>query len=120
MEDRRRHFRIPFVMTVHTTRKGTQKASEAFVRDICTHGMGIYTSEAYEKGDLLLIDISLQDDKKGQIRESILGEVAWVEHLQEGNKYALGIRFEHMDKEKPRLYEQIRRLEQRISYYQNS
>lgn len=120
MEDRRRHLRIPFVMTVQTTRKGIQKTGEAFVRDICTHGMGIYTDEAYEKGDVLLIDISLQDDKKGQIKESIQGEVAWVEHLQEGGKYAVGIRFDGLDREKSTLYEHIRRLEQRMNYYRNS
>lgn len=120
MEDRRRHPRIPFVMTVQTTRKGTQKTSEAFVRDICTHGIGLYTDEAYEKGDVLLIDISFQNDKKEQIKESIMGNVVWAERLPEGGKYAVGIRFNSMEREKPRLYAHIRRLEQRMNYYQNS
>ncbi len=120
MEDRRRHPRIPFVMMVQATRNGTQKTSEAFVRDICTHGIGRYTDEAYEKGDVLLIDISLEDENKEQIRESILGDVVWVERLQEGSKYAVRIRFDGMDTEKSKLYEHIRRLEQRMNYYQNS
>lgn len=120
MENRRKSLRIPFVMTVHLSRKGGQDSREALVRDICTHGMGIYTNEVYQKGDILLIDISLQDDRKREIRESIGGEVAWVESLQEGSKYMLGIRFERMEKEKSTLYEYIRRLEQKMNYYQNS
>lgn len=112
MINRRKHLRIPMVMTVHITRKGAQTAAEAFVRDICTHGMGVHTNEVYKKGDVLLIDIALLNDKKEEIKGSIRGEVAWVEPLQEGGKYAVGIRFEHLDTEKPKLYEQIRRLEQ--------
>jgi Tfp pilus assembly protein PilZ len=120
MENRRRHLRIPFVTTVRITRKQTQKTSVAFVRDICTHGIGVYTNEAYEKGDILVVDISLQDDKKEQINGSIVGEVVWIERLQEEDKYAVGIRFKESNKEKSGVYEQIRRLEQRMSDYQNS
>gem|GEM_PF-4111904 len=38
MQNRREHLR-----------KGTQSNKEALVRDVCTHGTGIYTDEMYQK-----------------------------------------------------------------------
>lgn len=64
------------MMLAHLTPRGSQKACEALVRDICTHGMGIYGRESYEKGDFIVVDISVVTIK-GDIEESVLAEVVW-------------------------------------------
>ena len=120
MQERRQHLRIPVTMTVRITPKGAERSSEVLVRDICTHGIGVFTKEPYEKGDRLRIDLSLQDDHKKAIHESVEGEVVWVEDLKNQNQRALGIRFERIDQEKPHLYQQIKQMEQRLNQYQNS
>lgn len=111
MHNKRKHRRIPLISIARLTRRGLQSMSEVLVRDICTHGIGIYTQEAYEKGDLVLIHLVLATDHHETIAESIMGEVVWVAPLSDGTHYAVGIRFDRMEEEKPNLYAHIKHLE---------
>jgi Tfp pilus assembly protein PilZ len=112
MLERRKHPRIPLISIARLTRQGLQSMSEVLVRDICTHGIGIYTQEAYEKGDLVLIHLALTADHHETIAESIMGEVVWIAPLSDGTHYAVGIRFDRMEHEKPNLYAHIKHLEE--------
>lgn len=112
MENRRKSTRIPLITIARINRQGLESASEALVRDICTHGIGIYTKESYKKGDLILVHIALTTDKNETLDESIMGEVAWVSTMPGEYSYAVGIRFSNMIPEKPRLYNYIKHLEQ--------
>ncbi|MBN4054353.1 PilZ domain-containing protein [Nitrospira defluvii] len=112
MQNSRKYPRIPVVMLAHMTPRGGQKACEVLVRDICTHGMGIYGHEPYEKGDFIVVDISFVTIN-GDIEESVLAEVVWVNRIEadEAEQYAVGLKFEQLEKEKSKLYDHLKFLE---------
>lgn len=120
MQDRRAHPRVGLKMAVRITRKGTLGAGEVMLQDICTHGIGVYSQERFEKGDLLIVGISLPDEEGKQVAELAEGEVVWTEPMQQGSLYALGIRFDRLGKANPRLYKRIQELERKLNLYQNS
>lgn len=109
-DERRLHPRIPLISIARLSRQGIEAKSSVLVRDISTHGLGIYSREAFNKEELVLVELSLPTDE-GTLEESILGEVAWIAPLSDGIHHAVGIRFDAMEKEKPKLYAQIKRLE---------
>ena len=113
MQNHRKYPRIPVVMLVRLTPRGAEQASDALVREICTHGMGIYTQDQYKKGDLLVAEVSFVT-LKGDINESILSEVVWVNPIEGSDQYAVGLRFEGLEKEKPKLYAYLKYLESRV------
>jgi Tfp pilus assembly protein PilZ len=112
MLDRRNHPRIPIVSIARLTYQGIEAEKSVLVRDISTHGLGVYTDEAYQQGDLVVVRLSLTGDLSETIAESIAGEVVWVTPLPDGAHYAIGIRFENMEVERPKLYAYVKRLEQ--------
>lgn len=111
MQDRRKSPRIPIVSIARLTLEGMEKEKSVLVRDISTHGVGIYTEEAYQQGDLVVIHLVLTGDLSETITESVAGEVAWVTPLPDGTHYAVGIRFEDMEVERPKLYAYVKHLE---------
>lgn len=111
MHDRRKYPRIPIVSIARLTLQGMEAEKPVLVRDISTHGVGIYTEEAYQHGDLVVIHLALTDDQFEVITESVAGEVAWVTPLPDGTHYAIGIRFDDMAVERPKLYAYVKRLE---------
>jgi Tfp pilus assembly protein PilZ len=112
MVDRRNHPRIPIISIARLTQQGMEAARSVLVRDISTHGVGIYTEEAYRQGDLVVIHLAFTRDPSETVTESVAGEVVWVTPLPDGTHYAVGIRFENMEVERPRLYAYVQRLEQ--------
>lgn len=111
MHDRRKHPRISIISIARLTAQGLEAASSVLVRDISTHGVGIYSEEAYQKGDLVVIRLALPTEPHETITDSIAGEVAWIAPLPDGTHYAVGIRFDNMKVERPRLYAHIKHLE---------
>ena len=112
MDNKRKAPRIPVISMARITPHGLQTSNEALVRDICTHGMGVYVKSPYQKGDALLIKIALQTDEKDLINETLMGRVAWVTPFQGEYKYAAGIEFHEMEKKNPKLYAYIKHLEE--------
>lgn len=112
MQDRRKYPRIPIVSIARLTLQGMEAEQPVLVRDISTHGVGIYSEEPYQQGDLVVIHLALTDSQFETITESVAGEVAWVTPLPDGAHYAVGIRFENMAVERPKLYTYVKRLEQ--------
>ncbi len=111
MDDRRKHPRVPLISIARLTRQGLQEATTVLVRDISTHGLGIYSEEAYQNGDLVLIEFSLTAGDE-TVSESIMGEVVWIAPLPDKAHHAVGIRFDRMMEEKPKLYAHIKHLEE--------
>ena len=118
MENRRKHPRIPVVATARLTRQGAQDKTFAIVRDISAQGIGIHTKEAYQKGELLFVYISIVTDDKETMNEVLIGKVAWVAPGKEETemKYMVGLVFDKMDLEKPKLYAYIKQLENAFNH----
>ncbi len=72
MHDRRKHPRIPIISIARLTRHGVEEARSVLIRDISTHGVGIYSEEAYQKGDLVLVAFSFSAGPE-TVAESIAG-----------------------------------------------
>jgi Tfp pilus assembly protein PilZ len=64
----------------------------------------------FEKGDTVLVHLALPTGYE-TLSESIMGEVVWVTPLPRRGDYGVGIRFDEMEKKKPRLYKHIKFLE---------
>ena len=112
--NRRQFPRIPLIMTVPFVKQGTDQSDEAIIRTISTHGVGMYTKASLEKGDRLLIHLSLLTDQNQPVKESILGEVTWAAPEGKKGRYSVGIYFNQMEKEHPKLYSYVKRLEEAI------
>ena len=112
--NRRLHPRIPFEMPVRFTDQKTFESAEAEARNISTHGIGLFTAVRVQKGDLLLIEVSLADAQNTRLHEAVLGEVVWVR--PEGDRgYSAGVFCARMQKDHPRLYSHLRYLEETIA-----
>lgn len=112
--DYRRYPRIPLMTRIHFTHQGFQQWNEALVRSISTHGMGIFTDKRVQKGDRLLIALSLVTDEKESLHESILGEVTWAGTGEEKKRYTAGIYFGDIEKKHAKLHAYLKRLEAAI------
>jgi len=112
--DYRRYPRIPLSARIHFTHQGYQQWNDALVRSISTNGMGIYTEKRVQKGDRLLIAISLVTDEKESLHETILGEVTWAGTGEERKRYTAGIYFGDIEQKHPKLYAYLKRLEAAI------
>ena len=111
MENRRKHPRIPLATMARISPHGLQNTVDALVRDISTDGMGVYVKGPYQKGDVLLVKVSIKTDEGEVINASLHGLVAWATPLPETNQYAVGMEFHNMEKKNPALYAYIKRLE---------
>lgn len=113
MRNKRGYPRIPCISIARLIRQGMESASEVLVRDICTHGVGIYTLEEYKQGEFVLVNITLPTDRHETLTESLTGEVVWTAAMQDGIHFAAGLRFDQMEKKRPGLYAHIKHLEER-------
>lgn len=111
MENRRKHTRVPLVTMARITPHGLQNTIDALVRDMSAEGMGVYVKGPYQKGDLLLVKISMKTEEGEVINASLFGRVAWASLLEEPNQYAVGLEFHDLEKKNPALYAYIKRLE---------
>jgi len=99
-------------MTVaRVTPHGLQNTVDALVHDVSREGMGVYVKGPYQKGDILLVKISVKTEEGEAINESLYGRVAWATRLEPEGQYAIGLEFHDMEKKNPALYEYIKRLE---------
>lgn len=115
MDDRRKHLRTAITSVARLIIEGQQTEFKSLVRDISTHGIGICSgSEAYRRGDIVCVRLALPQGYE-TLAESITGEVVWVARLPRRGDYGIGIRFEQMEREKPRLFQHIRLLEEMAS-----
>jgi len=115
-EDKRISDRVPLATIALITRKDGQSCHGAIVRDICAHGIGIYTNRVYKTGDRVLIELTLPTEREGVRRESIPAEVAWVEPLPGTDQYVVGMRFGPIHDEKSKLSEYIHYVERSLSH----
>jgi hypothetical protein len=113
--DYRRYPRIPLSTRIHYTHQGYQQWNDALVRSISTHGMGIYTDKRIQKGDRLVIALSLLTDERESLHESILGEVTWAGTGEEKKRYTAGIYFGEIEEKHPKLYAYLKRLEAAVT-----
>lgn len=112
MADRRKIPRTPLTSIVRLSIEGRQTEVKSLVRDISTHGIGICSGrEVYRRGDIVCVRLALSHAYE-TLSESITGEVVWVTVLPRRGDYEVGIRFEQMEEEKPRLFHHIRLLEE--------
>lgn len=111
----RRYPRIPLSTRIHYTHQGYQQWNEALVRSISTHGMGIYTEKRMQKGDRIIIALSLLTDERDSLHESILGEVTWAGIGEEKKRYSAGVFFEEIEEKHPKLYGYLKRLEAAVT-----
>lgn len=100
-------------MTVaRITPHGLQNTVDALVRDVSRKGMGVYVKGPYQKGDILLVKISVKTEEGEAINASLHGRVVWATRLEIEGQYAIGVEFHDMERKNPALYEYIKRLEQ--------
>lgn len=111
MENRRKQMRVRLMTVARITPHGLQNTVDALVRDISLDGMGVYLKGPYQKGDLLLVKISMKTEEGEVINESLYGRVAWASALEERGQYAVGLEFHNMEKKNPALYAYVKRLE---------
>lgn len=111
MENRRKQRRVPLLTVARITPHGLQKTVDAMIRDVSIHGMGVYVKGPYQKGDLLLVKISVKTEEGEAINESLYGRVVWATALEAAGQYAIGLEFHDMEKKNPALYAYIKRLE---------
>ncbi len=107
----RRYPRIPLSTRVHFTHQGFQQWNTALVRSISTHGMGLYTEQRIQKGDRLVIALSLVTDENESLHESIVGEVTWAGAKEEKKRYTVGVYFGDIEEKHPKLHAYLKRLE---------
>lgn len=112
MHNRRRNLRIPFVSISSLTRLEPQSTSSILVQDICKHGMRLLSKEEFRKGESVLVQLIFSTDLQEKINDSIVGEVVWTNPLPDSIHYAVGIRFDDVEVEKPELYTYVKRLQQ--------
>ena len=112
--NRRLYPRIPVEMTARFTHQTTFQSGEAEVRNISTHGIGMFTKESVQKGDLLLIELSISSEQNERIHEAVLGEIVWVKP-EDNQGSSVGIYLAQMQKVHPRLYSHLRFLEETIA-----
>jgi hypothetical protein len=93
------------------TPHGLQKTTDALIRDVSRDGMGVYVKGPYQKGDVLLVKISVKTEEGEAINESLYGRVAWATRLETEGQYAIGLEFHDMENKNPALYAYIQRLE---------
>ena len=108
--NRRRYPRIPLVAPVRFTDDRLHQTCKAMIRHIATHGAGLYTTEPVEKGDRLLVELSLVTDENESLDESILGQVVWSAPLKEEGRRLVGVYFEKLEARHPKLHSYITRL----------
>lgn len=108
--NRRRYPRVPLIARVRLTDGRLHQTGEAVIRHIATHGAGLYTTEPVEKGDLLLVELSLVTDENESLNESILGQVVWSAPLEEEGRRLVGVYFEKLEEQHPALYSYVSRL----------
>jgi len=101
-------------MTVRCTREGQSTGADAEVRDLSTHGIGVYLQGPVQKGDRLVFELPLLTDGTW-IQEAVLGEVVWVVPRGEKGEYYAGIYIDQMQKTHPRLFAHLRHLEDAIT-----
>jgi len=112
MGNRRKYQRHAVANIAHITPHGLQQSAEVQVRDISTHGLGGYVSQAYQKGDILLIKLSLPVSKTEAIQESLMGQISWITQVpEEEQQYAFGVAFCEIKKQKPLLYAYLKQIE---------
>lgn len=112
--DYRRYPRIPLTARVRFTPPGVEQWCGALVRSISTHGLGMYTDQRVNKGDHLLIELSLVTDENEPLHETILGEVVWADSGEVKKRYTLGIYFGDISEKHPKLSGYLKRLEAAI------
>lgn len=112
--NRRRYPRIPLVAPVRFTDDRLHLTGRAVLRQIATHGAGLYTAEPVEKGDRLLVELSLVTDRNESLNESILGQVVWSAPLAAEGRRSVGVFFEKLEEDHPKLYSYVSRLEEAI------
>lgn len=111
MENRRKRTRIPLVTMARISPHGLQNTVDALVRDISTDGMGVYVKGPYQKGDVLLVKISVKTEEGDVVNASLHCLVAWARPVPESNQYAVGLEFHDLEKKNPALHAYIKRLE---------
>ncbi|MDC4226923.1 MAG: PilZ domain-containing protein [Candidatus Manganitrophus sp.] len=82
MENRRKHTRVPLMTVARITPHGLQNTVDALVHDVSREGMGVYVKGPYQKGDILLVKISVKTEEGEAINESLYGRVAWATRLE--------------------------------------
>ncbi len=94
------------------TPHGLQNTVDALVRDVSTEGIGVYARGHYEKGETLLVKVSIKTDQGEVITGSLIGRVAWVTPVEDRKERAVGIELLDLEKKNPRLYAYLEKLEQ--------
>lgn len=111
MSNRRKSIRISLVSIAHITPHGLQDRSDVIVRDLSTGGMGGYVDHPCQKGDVLSVKIKLITADNAVIVASLTACIAWIETLEDGKRYAIGLEFKEMERSNPKLYKHLKGLE---------
>lgn len=110
-ENRRNAWRLPVATMAHFTPRGEQITIKATVRDISTQGMGAAVDYPYQKGEKILVKITLTSPSHKVIEGSVIGWVTRVSQNSSDDPYVVGLEFREMEKQDPKLYSYLQGLE---------
>ncbi|MBI3804658.1 MAG: PilZ domain-containing protein [Nitrospirae bacterium] len=118
-EDQRECIRVPLATVALITKVGEDVSRPVRVHDLGIKGMGIYTHAALRKEDQLLIELALPTAQNEAEIVSVPGEVAWIEPIQEGVQYLVGIKFYLLFELESKLQKYIDHIEKALNIENN-
>jgi len=110
-QERRKYRRRTLARIAHVTPHGLQQSVEIELRNLSTHGLGGVMTQAYRKGDVLLIKLQIPVSESETIQESLMGEISWIKPLAGGQRHAFGLAFCNIKQQRPMLYAYLKQLE---------
>lgn len=110
MQRRSGSLRIPSISISSLTRLRMHPTSDILIRDLCRHGIGIHSSEKFQMGEFVRVQLTFAANRREKITEGIVGEVVSTRPLHNGIT-ATQIRFDQMALENPKLFAYIQGLD---------
>ncbi len=113
MRERRKCLRIPAATLAHVNSEGHHVTEDVFIRDISVEGIGGYSKLPYKKGEILHIKLKLSLSEEDVIEETLAGEIRWSTQVDQGKRYAFGLRFTEIKEQNPVVFDYLKALEAR-------
>ncbi|MFQ5587334.1 MAG: PilZ domain-containing protein [Nitrospiria bacterium] len=110
----REYLKIPEVTITQKTPEGSEVTEEIRIRDISIQGIGGYATSRYQKGDRLRVTLKLVLPENNVVEEALTAEVRWATLVDQGKRYAFGLRFSEVEKKNPVVYTYLKKLEEKF------
>ena len=91
MFESRQQERVPFFCDVAMSRLPGGPSIPARSLDLSLHGVGLVTAGSFEQDQLVMLSFSLRDAAQHEIRERVLGRIAYMRADVDANR--VGVQF---------------------------